>query len=216
MKSNFISVWIGLCFHCKDSYSNVGPACWLWDYLKRSGASGFLLPLSGGADSASVAAIVGSMCQQVIKAIEVRLLVRSTKYSKLAYRCHPCRQNSCDDIPDCPTKFIQEGDEETKQQAQRVAQLDELPDAASLARAVLTTVYMGTVNSSNTTRQRAQALANEIGADHLDVKIDQAVDAMAKLFAFITGRTPKFKASLQALCSKNSLDEAICAVRNAD
>lgn len=40
-----------------------GPACWLWDYLRRSGASGFLLPLSGGADSSSTAAIVGCMCQ---------------------------------------------------------------------------------------------------------------------------------------------------------
>lgn len=52
-------------------HSLAGPACWLWDYLKRSGASGFLLPLSGGADSASVAAIVGSMCQQVMQAIKV-------------------------------------------------------------------------------------------------------------------------------------------------
>ena len=25
----------------------LGPACWLWDYLRRSGAAGFLLPLSG-------------------------------------------------------------------------------------------------------------------------------------------------------------------------
>ena len=49
----------------------IGPACWMWDYLRRSGASGFFLPLSGGADSASVAAIVGSMCQQVVKAVEV-------------------------------------------------------------------------------------------------------------------------------------------------
>lgn len=40
-----------------------GPACWLWDYLRRSGASGYLLPLSGGADSSSTAAIVGCMCQ---------------------------------------------------------------------------------------------------------------------------------------------------------
>jgi len=51
-----------------------GPACWLWDYVKRSGASGFLLPLSGGADSASVAAIVGSMCQEVVQTIKVLLL----------------------------------------------------------------------------------------------------------------------------------------------
>lgn len=60
-----------------------GPACWLWDYLRRSGASGFFIPLSGGADSASVRkggavrwfdidslqvlAICGSMCQLVMK-----------------------------------------------------------------------------------------------------------------------------------------------------
>ncbi|KAI3894379.1 hypothetical protein MKW92_040501 [Papaver armeniacum] len=37
--------------------------------LLRSGASGFLLPLSGRADSSSVAAIVGCMCQLVVKEI---------------------------------------------------------------------------------------------------------------------------------------------------
>jgi NAD+ synthase (glutamine-hydrolysing) len=47
-----------------------GPAAWLWDYLRRSGASGFLLPLSGGADSSSTAAIVGCMCQTVYKEIQ--------------------------------------------------------------------------------------------------------------------------------------------------
>ena len=26
----------------------LGPACWLWDYLRRTGMSGFFLPLSGG------------------------------------------------------------------------------------------------------------------------------------------------------------------------
>ena len=35
----------------------------MWDYLRRSGASGFFLPLSGGADSAAVAAIVYAMCR---------------------------------------------------------------------------------------------------------------------------------------------------------
>ena len=44
----------------------MGPACWLWDYLRRSGASGFFLPLSGGSDSAAVATIVGAMCHLVI------------------------------------------------------------------------------------------------------------------------------------------------------
>lgn len=81
----------------------MGPACWLWDYLRRSGGcapvgpvshpsssfsvqrsnapptptpsfltggAGFLLPLSGGADSSAVAAIVGVMCHLVHGAIE--------------------------------------------------------------------------------------------------------------------------------------------------
>ena len=58
---------------------------------------------------------------------------------------------------------------------------------------VCTTVYMGTVNSSQETQQRARRLADQIGADHLDVKIDAVVDAMAKLFATITGFTPRFR-----------------------
>ncbi|XP_047944920.1 glutamine-dependent NAD(+) synthetase-like isoform X2 [Salvia hispanica] len=56
-------------YHSPEEEIAFGPGCWLWDYLRRSGASGFLLPLSGGADSSSVAAIVGCMCQLVVKAI---------------------------------------------------------------------------------------------------------------------------------------------------
>lgn len=44
-----------------------GPACWLWDYLRRSGMSGFFLPLSGGADSSSVAVIVRIMCDLLVE-----------------------------------------------------------------------------------------------------------------------------------------------------
>ncbi|XP_044477071.1 glutamine-dependent NAD(+) synthetase isoform X2 [Mangifera indica] len=56
-------------YHPPEEEIAFGPGCWLWDYLRRSGASGFLLPLSGGADSSSVAAIVGCMCQLVVKEI---------------------------------------------------------------------------------------------------------------------------------------------------
>lgn len=84
--------------HTPEEECGLGPACWLWDYLRRSGAlrghahsrftalldvdwtattsptraggSGFLLPLSGGADSSAVAAIVGVMCNLVYAAIE--------------------------------------------------------------------------------------------------------------------------------------------------
>ena len=46
----------------------LGPACWLWDFLRRSGASGFFLPLSGGADSAATCALVAIMCRLVFDA----------------------------------------------------------------------------------------------------------------------------------------------------
>ena len=45
------------------------PASWLWDYLRRSGASGFFLPLSGGADSACVAVMVSLLTRMIYNAI---------------------------------------------------------------------------------------------------------------------------------------------------
>ncbi|XP_018572873.1 probable glutamine-dependent NAD(+) synthetase [Anoplophora glabripennis] len=47
-----------------------GPACWLWDYLRRSGQGGFFLPLSGGIDSSSTALIVYSMCKLIMDTIQ--------------------------------------------------------------------------------------------------------------------------------------------------
>jgi len=49
---------------------SMGPACWLWDYLRRSKQGGFFLPLSGGIDSCSTACIVYSMCCLVFAEIE--------------------------------------------------------------------------------------------------------------------------------------------------
>jgi NAD+ synthase (glutamine-hydrolysing) len=46
-----------------------GPALWMWDYLRRSGARGYFLPLSGGADSSAVAGLVASMSNLVFKSI---------------------------------------------------------------------------------------------------------------------------------------------------
>lgn len=67
----------------------MGPALWMWDYLRRSGARGFFLPLSGGADSTAVAAIVTSMCIQVFDSIkngneqaleDIRRIIKDEKF----------------------------------------------------------------------------------------------------------------------------------------
>uniref|UniRef100_A0A1I7YUW2 Glutamine-dependent NAD(+) synthetase n=1 Tax=Steinernema glaseri TaxID=37863 RepID=A0A1I7YUW2_9BILA len=47
-----------------------GPPAWLWHYLRRSGMSGYFVPLSGGQDSAAVVVMVRLMCDKVVKAIE--------------------------------------------------------------------------------------------------------------------------------------------------
>ncbi|XP_007544049.1 glutamine-dependent NAD(+) synthetase isoform X1 [Poecilia formosa] len=57
-------------FHTPQEEISLGPACWLWDYLRRSGQGGFLLPLSGGVDSSSTACIVHSMCVLLCQAVE--------------------------------------------------------------------------------------------------------------------------------------------------
>ncbi|WJX54108.1 NAD(+) synthase (glutamine-hydrolyzing) [Trifolium repens] len=69
LKNIRLSVPIKVKYHSPAEEIAYGPGCWLWDYLRRSGATGFLLPLSGGADSSAVAAIVGCMCQLVVKEI---------------------------------------------------------------------------------------------------------------------------------------------------
>ncbi|XP_063240661.1 glutamine-dependent NAD(+) synthetase isoform X2 [Bacillus rossius redtenbacheri] len=57
-------------YHTPEEEIALGPACWLWDYLRRSGQGGFFLPLSGGVDSSSVACIVYSMCHLVVESVE--------------------------------------------------------------------------------------------------------------------------------------------------
>jgi hypothetical protein len=66
-------------------------------------------------------------------------------------------------------------------------------DASELCGRLLTTVYMGTANSSAETRARAASLAAQLGADHVDMRIDAVVDALVGLFAAVTGRRPAFR-----------------------
>ena len=56
-------------YHSPEEEIALGPACFLWDYLRRSRQAGFLLPLSGGIDSCATAVLVFSMCRIVIEEI---------------------------------------------------------------------------------------------------------------------------------------------------
>ncbi|XP_054724265.1 glutamine-dependent NAD(+) synthetase-like [Uloborus diversus] len=67
----------------------LGPACWLWDYLRRSGLNGLFLSLDGDVDSSSNAVIAYSMCNLVFQSIaegdaivlsDLRKIVNDTQY----------------------------------------------------------------------------------------------------------------------------------------
>ncbi|XP_059479810.1 glutamine-dependent NAD(+) synthetase isoform X2 [Neocloeon triangulifer] len=102
-------------YHPAEEEIALGPACWLWDYLRRSGQGGYFLPLSGGVDSASTACIVHSMCRLVVNYVlrgdtqvlsDVRALVSDQSYtptdpkelcSRIFFTCYMATENSSED-----------------------------------------------------------------------------------------------------------------------
>ncbi|CAD1809308.1 Glutamine-dependent NAD(+) synthetase [Candida parapsilosis] len=74
-------------YHSPEEEIAYGPACWLWDYLRRSKCGGYFLPLSGGIDSCATAVIVHSMCRLVVKSnneqvlADARALTRDSSFT---------------------------------------------------------------------------------------------------------------------------------------
>lgn len=115
--------------HSAEEEIACGPACWLWDYLRRSGMNGFFLPLSGGADSSATAAIVGSMCQLLVKAageerVEMRLLeeIRRVTEAEKDYIPTDARELAGRILHTMYMKNGNMSSEETKERARKVAE----------------------------------------------------------------------------------------------
>ncbi|XP_049748748.1 glutamine-dependent NAD(+) synthetase isoform X2 [Elephas maximus indicus] len=99
-------------YHSPAEEISLGPACWLWDFLRRSQQAGFFLPLSGGVDSAATACLVFSMCYLVCEAVrngnrqvlaDVRNIVGQATYTpqdprdlcgRLLTTCYMASENS--------------------------------------------------------------------------------------------------------------------------
>lgn len=156
-----------------------GPACWLWDYLRRSGGGGFFLALSGGADSSSTAAIVGCMCQLLHAAVTTGAPPGGSRAAAGAGA-----------QPEPDAGVLAELRRVTRQPAGWVP-----ASSAEIANLVLTTCYMGTDNSSAETRERAAALAREVGAHHIASVIDPMVRATLGVFHAFCGRSPRYGAA---------------------
>jgi len=101
----------------KHAEIGYGPACYLWDLLRKSGACGYFLPFSGGADSTATALIVYNMAYLVLETLEeksqghefisgeLRKIVRDDKFmpkspqdivKKVLYTCYMKSKHSSD------------------------------------------------------------------------------------------------------------------------
>jgi NAD+ synthase (glutamine-hydrolysing) len=103
----------------------------LYDYLRKSHSSGFVVSLSGGADSSAVACLVALMVQLGCSELGTEQFIASIGF---------------DDSVDCKPQ--------------------------QLVKRLLTTVYQSTRNSSRVTRDTARTIAEAVGAEHLELEVD--------------------------------------------
>ncbi|KAI9159424.1 glutamine-dependent NAD(+) synthetase [Blastocladiella emersonii ATCC 22665] len=142
----------------------LGPACWLWDYLRRSRVQGYFLPLSGGIDSCATAVIVFSMCRLVHAAVVAG--DEHTPQVLADVRRIAGEPVDSDWVPASPEE---------------------------ICGRLFHTCYLSAEHSSAETRGRAAGLAAAIGAYHLNVPIDSITRALVATFAAVTGKTPQFR-----------------------
>lgn len=102
-----------------------GPSAWLWDYLRRSEQRGYFLPLSGGADSSSTAALVGIMCQEVVKKCQqgcTRTIAEVQKVARKKDWVPATAQELAKEIFYCAYMASEHSGEETRTRAQLLAE----------------------------------------------------------------------------------------------
>lgn len=126
----------------------------LFDYLRKSHSHGFVVSLSGGADSAAVSCLIHLMLKLAEQDFGWEKLIQ-----KIAY------------IPNLPQK----------------------PDIQALTKRLLTCVYQGSHNSTETTRHAAQTLAEALGAEYFEFEIGGLVDQYTQMVEKALGRELEWK-----------------------
>ncbi|KAL2076248.1 hypothetical protein VTL71DRAFT_1191 [Oculimacula yallundae] len=150
-------------YHSPEEEIALGPACWMWDYLRRSNQAGYFVPLSGGIDSCATSVLVHSMCRLV--------------YADIIAKKDP---QVLKDL----LRIV--GEPSTSSWRPKSPQ-----DIAG--RLFHSAFMGMEKNSSADTRKRAKDLAHDIGSYHVDFNIDTVVNAITTLFTTVTSFTPKFK-----------------------
>jgi NAD+ synthase (glutamine-hydrolysing) len=119
----------------------------LFDYVRKTRSRGFVVSLSGGADSALVASLVAMMARLALAALGEQALTERLPF-----------------LAGAPLT------------------------AGALVRRLLTTVYQATQNSSETTRYAARAVAEALGARHLELDVEELVQGYRSRIEGALGR----------------------------
>ncbi|WP_395767794.1 NAD(+) synthase [Aquirufa sp.] len=128
--------------YSKDEEFARSIALGLWDYLRKSHSNGFVISLSGGADSSAIA----SLCATAVHLAALELGWSGIQ-SRLAY----------------------------------IPWISSCLNEKEFIGKLITTLYQGTVNSSEETRKSAAELAGCIGSAHHEIEIDSLVQGYQAL-----------------------------------
>lgn len=134
--------------HRKEEEFTRAEVLGLFDYLRKSRSGGFVVSLSGGADSAAVTILASLIVKCGLQELGVDGL-----RAKLSY----------------------------------LPALRDLPEAEWVS-ALVTTVYQGTINSSDVTRSAARTVADTAGATFLEWEVDELVAGYARMVEKGIGR----------------------------
>lgn len=141
-----------------EEFSRAVPLA-MFDYLRKSRSQGFVVSLSGGADSSAVAVLVHLMIRRGLAALG----------------------------PDAFVERLGAPLELAK--AQESADTSEHDELARLyTRALLACVYQPTRNSTDTTRNAAKTVADALGAEYLEWDVDAQSQGYIKLVEGAIGR----------------------------
>lgn len=90
---------------------------------------------------------------------------------------------------------VKKGNQTVLNDMRRIVQNPDYPgtDPKDFCNKIFFTCYMGTRNSSKETLERAKKVAQEVGSYHLDVTVDELVDAYSVVFKQVSGKKPQFK-----------------------
>lgn len=137
----------------------------LYDYMRKSRSKGFVISLSGGADSAACAILVTIMVMNGIDQLGPVAFLRSL---------------------DLPPEFALGAPPED-------AFPSENTSLKLIMDLILTCVYQSTRNSSETTYEAAKAVAENLGAKFLNIDVDAIVEAYTKMVGDALGHEFNWK-----------------------